>query len=153
MIKYVPEMTSIVLEEIPGRVTLALEISNCQGNCPGCHSPFLKDDTGKELTESVLDFLIGDNFGINCVLLLGEGNDPGGIRNLARHLKSVHPELERGIYSGRSSVEDDYFELFDYVKVGPYVEALGPLNSVTTNQRMYHHRNDITEKFWNKTKH
>lgn len=30
MIKYVPEMTSVVLEEIPDRVTLAVDISNCK---------------------------------------------------------------------------------------------------------------------------
>ena len=46
MIKYVPEMTSVVIEEIPDRVTLAVDISNCQGNCIGCHSPFLKTDVG-----------------------------------------------------------------------------------------------------------
>ena len=28
MIKYVPEMTSVVIEEIPDRVTLAVDISN-----------------------------------------------------------------------------------------------------------------------------
>ena len=35
MLKYVPEMTSVVLEEIPDRLTLAVEVSNCRGNCPG----------------------------------------------------------------------------------------------------------------------
>ena len=49
MIKYVPQMTSVVIEEIPDRVTLAVDISNCQGNCVGCHSPFLKEDIGEEL--------------------------------------------------------------------------------------------------------
>lgn len=29
MIKYVPEMTSVVMEEIPDKVTLAVDISNC----------------------------------------------------------------------------------------------------------------------------
>ena len=37
-------MTSVVIEEIPDRVTLAVDISNCQGNCIGCHSPFLKEN-------------------------------------------------------------------------------------------------------------
>ena len=35
MIKYVKEMTSVVMEEIPDRVTLAVDISNCRGNCEG----------------------------------------------------------------------------------------------------------------------
>ena len=54
MIKYIPELTDIVLEEIPDKVTLAVEITNCQGSCPGCHSPFLKQDIGEELTPAIV---------------------------------------------------------------------------------------------------
>lgn len=150
MLKYVPSLTDIVMEEIPGKVTLALEISNCRGNCIGCHSPFLKEDIGEELTPAVLDKLIDDNFGVNCVLLLGEGRDPKAVRFIASYLRDSHPGLERAIYSGRSEVEDELFELFDYVKVGPYIPERGPLNNRNTNQRLYHHREDITSMFWRK---
>ena len=75
MLKYIPSLTDIVMEEIPHRVTLAGEVSNCQGNCPGCHSPFLRQDIGEELTPAKIDFLIEDNFGVNCFLFLGEGKD------------------------------------------------------------------------------
>lgn len=150
MLKYVPSLTDIVMEEIPGKVTLALEISNCRGNCIGCHSPFLKEDIGEELTPAVLDKLIDDNFGVNCVLLLGEGRDPEAVRFIASYLRDSHPGLERAIYSGRSEVEDELFELFDYVKVGPYIPERGPLNNRNTNQRLYHHREDITSMFWRK---
>lgn len=151
MIKYVPWMTSVVLEEIPDRVTLALEISNCQGNCVGCHSPFLRDNIGKELTPAVADAIVADNFGINCFLFLGEGNDRDALIALAAHIRSRHPKLELALYSGRTSVEDDLKEIFDYIKLGPYIEEFGPLNSVTTNQRLYHHGEDITSRFWNRS--
>ena len=68
MLKYVPEMTSVVIEEIPDKLTLAVEISNCQGNCIGCHSPFLKSDIGEELTPERVSALLADNFGVNCFL-------------------------------------------------------------------------------------
>ena len=83
MIKYVPEMTSVVIEEIPDMVTLAVEISNCKGNCIGCHSPFLKNDIGEELTEEAIDRLFEENFGVNCFLFLGEGRDLARIMGLA----------------------------------------------------------------------
>ncbi|MDD5819722.1 MAG: anaerobic ribonucleoside-triphosphate reductase activating protein [Bacteroidales bacterium] len=150
MIKYVPELTDVVLEEIPDRVTLAVEISNCQGNCIGCHSPFLKKDLGKELTPEVIDALLKDNFGVNCFLLLGEGSDPEALRAAGRYLESAYPKLERALYSGREEVEDDLMSLFDYVKVGPYKKEFGPLNERTTNQRLYYHREDITSRFWRK---
>lgn len=150
MIKYVPEMTSVVLEEIPGRLTLAVEISNCQGNCKGCHSPFLKQDIGQELTPAVASRLVGENFGVNCFLLLGEGKDRIALLSLARCLRLEFPEMELALYSGREQVEDDIWEAFDYVKTGPYREECGPLNHPETNQRLYYHGEDITSRLWHK---
>lgn len=150
MIKYVPGMTNVVLEEIPGKVTLAVEISNCQGSCVGCHSPWLKTDVGEPLTEEAIDALIADNFGINCFLLLGEGKDPEAVLRIAAHLRAKYPLMETAIYSGRTSVEDVLFDAFDYVKVGPYIAEFGPLNKETTNQRLYYHRKDITSRFWHR---
>ena len=68
MIKYVPEMTNVVLEEIPDRLTLAIDISNCTGLCEGCHSPFLRRDVGVELTPEAIDSLIAGNFEIQNML-------------------------------------------------------------------------------------
>lgn len=148
MIKYVPGLTDIVIEEIPGKVTLAVEISNCQGSCVGCHSPFLRTDIGEELTTGTIDALIASNFGVNCFLFLGEGRDREALLALADHLRRKHPSVARALYSGRTEVEDDLFEAFDFVKVGPYIAEFGPLNSKTTNQRLYYHREDITSRFW-----
>lgn len=150
MLKYVPRMTNIVLEEIPDKVTLAVEISNCQGSCVGCHSPFLRQDIGEELTPDVIDSLIAANFGVNCFLLLGEGKDPAAVLAVAEHLRARHPQIARAIYSGREAVEPELYEAFDYVKVGPYKAECGPLNERTTNQRLYYHREDITSRFWHK---
>jgi anaerobic ribonucleoside-triphosphate reductase activating protein len=150
VIKYVPEMTSVVLEEIPDRVSLAVDISNCRGNCVGCHSPFLKKDIGQELTPEVIDRLVADNFGINCFLFLGEGRDPEALLDLAEHVRSLG--LEVAVYSGRETVEDVFWYYFDYVKLGPYRPECGPLNNPSTNQRLYKVENarpiDITSRFW-----
>lgn len=148
MIKYIPRLSDIVLEEIPDKVALAVEITNCQGSCPACHSPFLKQDIGEELDFQSVDKLVSDNFGANCFLFLGEGSDPQALVRIAEYIKTTYPKLELALYSGRAQVEDELFELFDYVKIGAYVEALGPLNSPSTNQRLYYHRKDITSRFW-----
>ena len=150
MLKYIPSLTDTVIEEIPHRVTLAVEISNCRGNCPGCHSPFLKDDIGEELTESVIDKLLEDNFGVNCFLFLGEGRDSEALLRLASHIKTCYPGVETAVYSGREKVEESFYQVFDYIKLGPYIEARGPLNNPQTNQRLYYHGKDITSHFWKK---
>ena len=152
MIKYVPEMTSVVLEEIPDRVSLAVDISNCRGNCVGCHSPFLKKNIGQELTPEVIDHLVADNFGVNCFLFLGEGQDPEALLDLAEHVRSKG--LEVAVYSGRDNVEDVFWNYFDYIKLGPYRPEYGPLNHPSTNQRLYRVENarpvDITSRFWHR---
>ncbi len=149
MLKYVPAMTSVVMEEIPGKVTLAVEISNCRGNCEGCHSPWLREDIGEVLDEAAIDRMFADNFGVNCFLFLGEGKDPETLKRLASYIRSRYG-VSLAVYSGRMAVEDDFYDVFDYVKVGPYIASLGPLNKSTTNQRLYHHRSDITPLFWHR---
>ena len=113
MIKYVPEMTSVVLEEIPDRVSLAVDISNCRGNCVGCHSPFLRQDIGEELTPGVIDSLLADNFGVNCFLFLGEGSDASALLALARHVSAKG--LEVALYSGREEVESVFWEVLEEI--------------------------------------
>lgn len=167
MIKYVPEDTQVVFNEVPDEIALAINISNCQCRCVGCHSPYLREDVGKELTEKVLDELIKSNAGITCVALMGEGNDKERMKELILYLKKNY-DLKIAVYSGRTDVDDCqfYFDYLDYLKIGPYIEEFGPLNKETTNQRFYEVRNinkatkingkwrnhwfDVTEKFWNK---
>lgn len=169
MIKYTD--TDVVFEEIPDEITLAINISNCQNNCIGCHSPYLRGNVGEELTAKELDNLIEKNAGITCVCFMGEGKDEFALQNLMAHLHQNHPNLKIGLYSGREEVlEDFYWEVLDYLKIGPYMPEFGPLNEETTNQRLYgrkpgmitavpsplsetmHRFNwaDITSKFWNK---
>ena len=145
-------MTSVVLEEIPDRVSLAVDISNCRGHCEGCHSPFLREDIGEELTAGIIDSLVADNFGVNCFLFLGEGRDPEALLSLADHVRSIG--LEAALYSGREEVETSFWEHYNYIKLGPYRPACGPLNNPTTNQRLYHvvegRPEDITARFWHR---
>lgn len=149
MIKY--KDSYIVFEEIPDRVSLAINITNCQNNCIGCHSPELRLNNGIELTEEEIDKLIDKNYGIDCFLFMGEGKDRERLIELAKYIKHNY-NLKVAIYSGRNNVEFDFYEVFDYIKVGEYKEECGPLNKETTNQRLYeitiNNIIDITNKFW-----
>lgn len=147
MIKYIPQDTSVVFSEIPDEITLALNISNCQNCCIGCHTPYLRENIGDELTEEVIHILIEQNNGISCICFMGEGNDLDSLKDLAKYVHSIS-DLKVALYSGREEVENDLYDIFDYIKIGPYIESLGPLNSKTTNQRLYKNRIDITNKFW-----
>ena len=149
MIKY--KDSYIVFEEIPNRVSLALNITNWQNMCVGCHSPELRLNSGIELTEDEIDKLINENYGIDCVVFMGEGKDKESLLKLVTYIKEKHNILV-GVYSGRNEVEEEYFDVFDYVKVGEYKQEYGPLNNKTTNQRLYKIDNgnieNITFLFW-----
>ena len=158
MIKYKPDTVSVVFSEVPDMVSLAIEITNCPGMCEGCHSPWLREDIGDELTPTKLYELIEANKGINCVVFMGEGKDPEALKKLALGTRTKYNNIKVALYSGRNSVENEYDLYFDYIKVGPYIPSRKALNFKTTNQRLYEivregnetKRKDITYKFWDK---
>lgn len=151
MLEYVD--AKVVFAEVPDEVTLAINISNCPCNCKGCHSPYLGTNTGKPLLPEVLDELIDNNKGITCIAIMGGDSNPAEVNALAFYIKSIYDNTKVAWYSGRQELSNNVnLGNFDYIKLGPYKEELGPLNSRTTNQRMYRvcsgELKDITSKFW-----
>lgn len=161
MLKYVD--TKIVFQEIPDEVTLAINISNCPCHCKNCHSPYLAEDIGEPLIYkdthnnrtvincNPLSELIEANKGITCVCLMGGDSNPEYINILGKTIK-CH-KLKSAWYSGKQELSKDInLEFFDFIKLGPYIEELGPLSSRTTNQRFYKVSDgeliNITSKFW-----
>lgn len=137
MLKYIPEDTSVTFAEIPDQISLCINLSCCPHRCPGCHSPYLQTDIGEELTADALDKLINKNSGVTCITFMGGDNDKKSLVKLADHIKNNY-NLLVGWYSGESELDiNEYCMYFDYIKIGPYIKELGPLNSKTTNQRMY----------------
>ena len=148
----------IVFQEIPGEVTLALNLSNCPCHCPGCHSQHLAQDIGEVLNEELMDGLIA-RYGsmITCVAFMGGDAEPEEVAKWARKVKGLQVTgygLRTAWYSGRMNMPKDE-KAFDYVKLGPYIESLGGLKSPDTNQRFYKREDDnwidVTASFRQKT--
>ena len=155
MLKYVDTLVSF--QEVPDEISLCINISNCPNHCKGCHSQYLLEDIGKPLTDETLQTLIKQNTGISCVCFMGGDKESWEVVRLAKLIREDFPEIKTAWYSGSESV--DHQNQFNYVKTGPYIESLGPLNSKTTNQRMLEYNlstdlgpswymRDITYKFW-----
>ena len=92
---------------------------------------------------------------------MGGDSSPKEIDMFARCIKDLY-DIKVAWYSGRQELSK-YINLkcFDFIKLGPYIEEFGPLNSKTTNQRFYqviksHYEDgtsgyellDTTYKFW-----
>lgn len=130
----------VTFAEIPTEINLCLSISNCDGRCANCHSPELRENIGADVEENILAE-IDRHPSITCVCFLGEGKkNPNYVNEYKRIVKLIrdnYPNLRLAIYGGSPKVQNEWMELFDYIKVGPYEEDLGPLTSLTTNQRLY----------------
>ncbi len=158
MLKYIN--SDIVFQEIPDEVTLAINLSNCPCRCPGCHSKFLWADTGIELTVEEIDKFIKE-YGkdITCISFMGGDAEPSEINRLAAYMKSYYQTIKIAWYTGRTIISSAVdINNFDYIKVGPYIAHLGPLNNPNTNQHLYrilhqedNRKEDITSRFWKKS--
>lgn len=151
MIKFCETM--VVFQEVPDEIALDINITNCPFRCPGCHSAYLQQDIGEELTDERLRELIKANDGISCVLFSGGDNDHARILELCRLVRTEFPQLKTAMYSGATKADPRLWNsgLIDYYKIGPWIAACGPLDCPTTNQRLYHLTSkgyvDITRRF------
>lgn len=163
MLKFVDVI--IGFSEIPDEISLCINISNCPNNCVGCHSSYLKEDIGIELTNLLLMDMIEQHRGITCVCLMGGDREPHSVLMLARAIKVAYPELKVAWYSGKDALPECIklnIHNFDYIKVGSYIVNKGGLDNPNTNQIMYEINclskledkwclTDITHKFWKKS--
>lgn len=151
MLKYLN--TQVTFAEVPDEITLCINITGCKNGCKNCHSSYLAQDIGTELTFNEVRKLIKKNSGISCIALMGGDAEPDKINTLASFIINHYGSIKVAWYSGRQELNNniDLCNL-DYIKLGPYKEEFGPLNSRTTNQRFYRVNGkelvDITNKFW-----
>ena len=129
----------IVCQEIPDEISLAVNISGCPNRCPGCHSPWLWSDEGEFMTDEFLKSLIGKySAAITCFCFMGGDAEPDEVERICRLVKSCFPGIKTAWYSGRESIPEGFdIRVLDYLKLGPYIEALGGLKSPETNQALY----------------
>lgn len=141
--------------EVPDERALCIYISGCRSHCPGCHYPELRrTDYGDPLKENLRSLILLYLRYCTCVCFMGEGECTAQSRQeLAEYSGFAHRlGLSTALYSGRDTGIENWMHCFDYIKLGSYVSALGPLSARSTNQKMFQkHGNgyiDITFRFW-----
>lgn len=140
--------------EIPGETSLVINISCCPFRCKGCNAKKLWENSGEDLSAAELEMLVDSAYtDISCVLFMGGDIAPDEINELASYIRTSHPDLKIGWYSGADliTVFTEY-KNFNYLKFGPYIKKLGGLKSRKTNQRLYkvegEYLRNITKLFW-----
>ncbi len=98
------------------------------------------EDIGEILDKDTLtDLLDRYKRSITCVCFMGGDANPEAVDHLSLFIKeSTGNQLKTAWYSGKTFVFNDRcLEHFNYIKLGPYIEELGGLDSPFTNQRFY----------------
>ena len=146
---------SIVFQEVPDEVTLAINISGCPHKCEGCHSKYLWEYDGRYISDDLEDLIKKYDGLITCVCFMGGDQNQNELVSL---LTIVHRNnLKAALYTGVDSLQNLNTRVLgnlDYCKIGHYNESKGGLNNSNTNQKMLmwnwktNKWEDITYKFW-----
>lgn len=143
--------------EVPGESSICIYLSGCCHNCRNCHYPLLKQkDYGERLMDYYKDIIALYRKQATCVCFLGEGANTDvehdELRIIVKHAQLQG--LKTCLYSGRDVEAEAWMQMFDYIKLGSYIEELGGLESVTTNQIFlqktgdsFVQRNDMFRKY------
>ena len=125
---------NVVLQEVPGEISLCFSISGCPLQCHGCHSPFLwKNRNGEQFTFKAYKDTLYQYFGFaTCVLFMGGEWHPDELIARLKWAKSLG--YKTCLYTGENEVDPKILEHLTYIKTGPWVEELGGLSSQHTNQ-------------------
>ncbi len=138
----------IVFQEIPNEVSLAINITNCPNRCKGCHSPHLQKDIGEVLDENCIVSIM-DKYAsaITCFCFMGGDNSPHRVADLAHFIQCKYPKIKTAWYSGCPNLPKNFNKnSFRFIKLGSYIEESGPLESRTSNQRLFEIQHDGSMK-------
>ncbi len=144
----------IVMQEIPGEITLMFTVTNCPHLCNGCHSEHLRSNTGTKLTRELLSEIYSKYKNkITNILFLGGDSHKDDILDRSEFIKkNSEGKVKVSMYSGCDMVDSDLASTLDYYKVGSWQEEFGPLDDPSTNQKLFKRIDgnlvDVTHKFW-----
>lgn len=137
---------SIVFQEVPNEVSLAINITECPHHCDGCHSDYLSKNTGRYVDDDLPSILEVYKDMITCVCFMGGDQHIENLNDWLVRIKYQY-HLKTCVYSGCDDIEvfKDSLILLDYLKIGRYDKTKGGLDSETTNQKFYKVKNFDTQ--------
>lgn len=130
------ERYDIVMEEIPTELSLSFSCTGCPIRCPNCHWKELQDpNRGHKLTiDEYIQILDKYKDFVTCILFFGGEWNKDCLKDFLIIARSYG--FKTALYTGLSDINDDIKQYLNYLKIGPYIENLGPLNSIKTNQKL-----------------
>ncbi|WP_152285994.1 anaerobic ribonucleoside-triphosphate reductase activating protein [Flavicella marina] len=125
----------IVLQEVPGEISLCFSICGCKLQCRGCHSSHLwKESNGKILLiNHYLDLLNSYKDYASCVLFMGGEWHEKELIELLKIAKFKN--YKTCLYTGEERISTEITNELTFLKTGKWRPELGGLDSENTNQK------------------
>lgn len=124
----------IVLQEVPGEISICFTITGCELMCVGCHSPHLwKKGSGNKLSPDFFTDMINryKDYATTVLFMGGEWYK----NELIELLKIARRQgYNTCLYTGQTEVDADISIHLTWLKTGPWIRELGGLDSENTNQ-------------------
>ena len=140
---------TVVMQEVPNEISLAINISGCPYKCKGCHSMYLWEYKGEYLIEDI-ETLINKYKGlITCVCFMGGDQNEDDLLYCINKAKEYN--LKTCLYTGCDDINllsNRVLSNLDYIKYGRYIEEKGGLNCKSTNQKMIDLNSNKEIKFY-----
>lgn len=126
----------VSLQEVPGEISLIFQITGCPHRCHGCHSQELWPSNGTEFGLEHLSSEITRYAGLfTCVCFFGGEWMPEQLLDYLSYARRLG--YKTCLYSGANDIHPDLYAELNYLKLGPWIEALGGLDKKTTNQKFF----------------
>ena len=128
----------IVLQEVPGEISLCFSITGCPLRCNGCHSPFLwKKETGTKLSKIVYEKYLNQYQSFaTCVLFMGgEWHEEELITYL---IIAKQKGYKTCLYTGEENISTAILSHLNWIKTGKWNSDKGGLENLQTNQKFIH---------------
>lgn len=125
----------IVLQEVPGEISICFSITGCKLKCNGCHSSFLwNEKSGNALTKELFQkTLLKYQKFASCVLFMGGEWCKNELIQLLKEAQEFG--YKTCLYSGEEKVDQQIMKYLTWLKTGPWIETCGGLDSKKTNQQ------------------
>jgi len=126
---------NVVLQEVPGEISLCFTISGCPLRCKGCHSPFLwKEGSGSKLTNNAYNEILYKYLGFaTCVVFMG---GEWHAKELIYKLKYAKSQgYKTCLYTGEDTIDSKITKHLTWLKTGKWDFTKGGLSSPNTNQQ------------------
>ncbi len=127
----------VVMQEVPGEISLLFSITGCDVGCKACHSTELwNEEYGEPLSEERYRAYLNQYRGfVSCILFFGGEWQPKQLSEYLALAKTMG--FKTCLYTGRERVAREIHAQLDYLKTGEFDHQVGGLDSPDTNQKFY----------------